>query len=83
LATAKNPRYLPHGAFYADLKRQVDLYFARTGGVPNGGPGMYLKTAVMFGWFAGSYALLMFWATTGWQACALAISLGMAMAGSA
>ena len=81
LATSSNSRYLPHGAFYAELRRQVDLYFTIVGGVPNEAPGMHLKSAVMLGWFAGSYALLTFWATTWWQASALALSLGLAMAG--
>jgi hypothetical protein len=56
---------------YAELRRQVDLHFTMTGGVPNEAPGMHLKTAEMFGWFAGSYTLLTFWATTWWQASAL------------
>jgi len=61
--------------------RQVGLHFTITGRVPNEAPGLHLKTAVMLGWFAGSYTLLTFWATTWWQASALAISVGMAMAG--
>src|SRR5712692_9181555 len=81
LATGSNSRYLPHGAFYGELRRQVGLHFTITGRVPNEAPGMHLKTAVMLGWFAGSYTLLSFWATTWWQASALAISVGMAMAG--
>jgi linoleoyl-CoA desaturase len=42
---------------------------------------MYLKSAVLLTWFAGSYALLVFVATTWWQAGLLALSLALAMAG--
>ncbi len=41
---------------------------------------MYLKTGVVLGWFAMSYALLVFVAATSWAALALAISLGLSMA---
>jgi linoleoyl-CoA desaturase len=42
---------------------------------------MYLKTAVLMAWLAGSYIWLVFWASSVWQAVPLAISLGLAMAG--
>ena len=41
---------------------------------------MYLKTAIVLTWFAASYALLVFAATTWWMAVPLAISLALAMA---
>ncbi len=41
---------------------------------------MYLKTAIVLTWFAASYALLVFVATTWWMALPLAISLALAMA---
>jgi linoleoyl-CoA desaturase len=44
-------------------------------------PRMYLKSAVILVWFAASWALLVFVASTWWQAALLAISLGLAMAG--
>ena len=41
---------------------------------------MYLKTAVVLGWFAASYGLLVFFAESWWSALPLAISLGLSMA---
>ena len=41
---------------------------------------MYLKTAIVLGWFAASYVLLVFMATTWWLAVPLAISLALSMA---
>src|SRR5260370_13121261 len=73
--------YLAHGAFHGERRRRVEIHFATIGCAPNKAPGMYAKTAVMLGWFAASYVLLVFWAATYWQACALAVSLGLATAG--
>lgn len=42
---------------------------------------MYFKTAIMLGWFAGSYAFLVFGAETWWQAALGATSLALALAG--
>src|SRR5260370_28554915 len=81
MATSSKARYLAHGTFYAELRRRVEIHFATLGCAPNEAPGMYAKTAVMLGWFAASYVLLVFWAATYWQACALAVSLGLATAG--
>ena len=41
---------------------------------------MYLKTAIILGWLAASYTLLVFFATAWWMALPLVISLGLAMA---
>jgi linoleoyl-CoA desaturase len=41
---------------------------------------MYIKCALIFAWFAGSYALLVFLASTWWLALASSVSLGLAMA---
>jgi linoleoyl-CoA desaturase len=41
---------------------------------------MYLKGAIIFSWFAVSYAVLVFLAGTWWLALAAAVSLGLAMA---
>lgn len=41
---------------------------------------MVLKTALILGWFAGTWVLLTFFATGWWQAAALCVSLGLAMA---
>ncbi len=44
---------------------------------------MYLKTGALLAWLGGSYALLLFAATTWWQATCLAVSAGLAVAGIA
>ena len=41
---------------------------------------MYLKTAIILGWLATSYVLLVFFAASCWTALPLTIMLGMAMA---
>jgi linoleoyl-CoA desaturase len=76
-------RRLKFGAddrFHRELRCRVDLYFAATGQRPHDCPQMYLKTAVVLGWFASSYVLLVFCAGSWWSALLLAISLGLSMA---
>ena len=41
---------------------------------------MYFKTAVILGWLAASYTLLVFFATSWWLALPLVVSLGLSMA---
>ena len=77
---ASKARYLPHGPFHAELKRRVDRHFAETGRAPNEAPGMVLKTAIILGWFVGTWVLLTFFATEVWQAVGLCVSMGLAMA---
>jgi linoleoyl-CoA desaturase len=48
------------GEFHRVLRRRVDQYFTSTGRSPPDWPQMYLKTAVVLGWFAASYGLLVF-----------------------
>ena len=74
-------RFQPSGSFHADLKQRVDEYFQRTGLSRHGTAAMRIKTAVLFAWLAGSYALAMFGQVAAWQAALLAISIGLAMAG--
>jgi len=71
------------GAFYAELRAGVRDLLAEPGRLRRGQRAMYLKSAVMLTWAAGSWALLVFAAATWWQAAALAVSLGFAMAGVA
>jgi len=68
-----------NSGFMAELKRRVDAYFKETGRSERDCWQMYLKSAIVFAWFAGSYALLVFFADTWWQALPLAISLAFAM----
>lgn len=77
-------RFEPHGAFTAELRARTDAYFDGADGPRRSRrdmPAMYLKAFVILGWFAASWALLVFGATTFWQATALAISLGLSIAG--
>ncbi len=82
LSTAA-PGELKFGAndgFYREIRQRVDRYFKSTGLAQRDCPRMYLKTAIVFGWFAASYALLVFSVGTWWLALPLAISLGLSMA---
>ena len=66
--------------FYRDLRRRVERYFRDTGRRERDCPRMYLKTALVLGWFAASYVALVFLAGTWLLALPLAISLGLSMA---
>jgi linoleoyl-CoA desaturase len=74
-------RYAAHGKLYEALHRRVDEYFARTGASRTSAPGMWRKPLIIMAWFAASYALLTFWASTPWQAGLCSVSLGLAVAG--
>lgn len=65
--------------FYAELKRRVDGYFA-SGPREQDHWRLYVKTAIVLAWLVGSYTLLVFFATTWWQAVPLAVALAGAMA---
>jgi linoleoyl-CoA desaturase len=66
--------------FLKVLRQRVDQMFETTGRRRRDCLQMYLKTAVIFGWFAVSYGFLVFWAANWWQATLLAISLGGSLA---
>ena len=59
----------------------MDEHFRNTGRSKRGGWRMYLKTAIMLAWFAASYVLLVFVASTVWEGLVLAVLLGLATAG--
>lgn len=67
-------------AFQRELRRRVDEFFRRSGQQQRDCPRMYLKIALILGAFIGSYALLVFVASTWWQGMLFAIVLGFAMA---
>ena len=75
----KTLKFGARGEFFAVLRQRVDDYFNTTGRRQRDCPKMYLKTAIIAVWVVASYALLMFVATTWWQALPLAMSLGLAM----
>lgn len=67
--------------FHRELRRRVEADFKRTGTRQRDSAQMYLKTAVILATFAVCYIALVFFATTGWQALALSLVLGIATAG--
>src|SRR5688572_27590502 len=69
--------------FHAEVKRRVHAYFEDTGVSPKASLRMYVKTAVLLLWFAGSYAGLVFLASTWWHGLLFSGSLVLAMAGIA
>jgi linoleoyl-CoA desaturase len=74
--------YAGDDGFHAEIKRRVNEYFSRTGLSPHGGWRMILKTATILLWFAASYILLIFGATTWYQGALAALSLVLAVAGT-
>jgi linoleoyl-CoA desaturase len=74
-------RYLPHGAFFQDLNRRVDAYFADAHLSPRGAPSMWRKTAIILTWWAASWVALVFFAHSWWQVLLAVVSLGLAVAG--
>lgn len=80
-AHASAPKFTGANAFQVELRRRVDEYFTRTGRRRRDCPQMYLKTFTLFGLFALSYVMLVFFATVWWQALPLAILLGFVTAG--
>ncbi len=73
-------RFAKGDAFYKELKRRVDAYFTDTGKNPRDAWQMYLKTFVIIGWFAASYAAAVFFAQNWWQGLIACFSLGLAAA---
>src|SRR6185503_20559528 len=67
--------------FRRDLETRVAGYFETTGLSRRGAWQIHLKTAILIGWFASSYLLLVFGVETWWQAVPCSISLALAMAG--
>jgi linoleoyl-CoA desaturase len=80
-AALRPATYLPRTAFIVELQARVRAHFEATGKHERDLPRMYLKTAVMLLWLAGSYVALVFLAQSVASAALAAISLGLAMAG--
>ncbi len=72
--------YLPKTALARQLQERVDQYFTVSGKSRRDAPAMYLKTALVMSWLAGSYLVLVFGVTEAWQAVLGAMSLGLAKA---
>src|SRR6185369_14104067 len=75
-------KFAADSGFHTALKRRVQDYFRDSGLSPRGGLRMYFKSGAILLWFAGSYALLVFAASSWWAAALLALSLTLAMAGT-
>jgi hypothetical protein len=70
------PRELKFGAsdgFYREVRRRVDQYFRSSGRARRDCPRIYLKTALLVGWFVVSYILLVFLVATWWLAVPMAV----------
>jgi linoleoyl-CoA desaturase len=74
------PKFPADTGFQAEVRRRVARYFQETGKRERDLPAMYLKTAIIFVWLTGSWALLVFAAQSWWQALPLAVILALAMA---
>lgn len=73
-------KFIGSSDFHTELRRRVETHFRLSGQRPRDCPRMYLKTAIVLGWFVISYSLLVFCATAWWQSLPLTLSLGLAMA---
>lgn len=67
--------------FAAEVKREVDQYFATTGLSPKANVAMVVKTVVLLVVTFGSYFLIMFAPWSAWAKLALAVVMGMGFAG--
>jgi len=74
-------KFVRDEGFHKEITRRVDEYFRTTGLSRRDDPRMFLKTAVILLWFWGSWALLVFAATTWWEGMLLSASVALAMAG--
>src|SRR5258706_97402 len=80
MRTDQRVRFPERSAFHDDLNRRIDGYFEGEGRSRHGGWRMGAKSAVLIGWLAGSWYLLMFAPVHAWEAVLLSMSVGLAMA---
>ncbi|MDE2346157.1 MAG: fatty acid desaturase [Gammaproteobacteria bacterium] len=78
--TEQRLKFAPDSGFHRELRRRVESLIRERGIRERDCPRMYLKTAIVLAVFALSYALLVFAASTWWQALPLAVLLGLATA---
>jgi linoleoyl-CoA desaturase len=74
-------RFSAESAFGDEIKERARAYFEEAGRSRRGGLRMVVKSAVIFGWLAASWSLLMFADPAPWAVLLLAASLGLALAG--
>ncbi len=75
------PRYGKDSGFHQQLRSRVRTHLVSSGRPARGLPALYWKTTLLFLWLGSSYVLLVFAAQAAWQVLALAVSLGLAIAG--
>lgn len=80
VAVVNEVKFEKHDEFQKELKRRVEQHFRSTGQSPRDCWQMYVKTAVILGWFAASYWFLVFGPVTWWTVIPACASLGLAMA---
>ncbi|WP_168210879.1 fatty acid desaturase family protein [Persicimonas caeni] len=80
-STSPSVKFSHGGDFRRTLQKRVKHYFKDTGLDQRDQPAMYLKTAVILGWFFASYAALVFAPLPWWGRVLMAISLGLSCAG--
>jgi linoleoyl-CoA desaturase len=79
-ATDRRPKFpRDEVGFHTELQRRVAAYFTRTGRPARDCWQMYLKTAILLGWFAASYVLLVFFTSSLWLAVPLTVSMAAAL----
>ncbi|HEU5398793.1 MAG TPA: acyl-CoA desaturase [Gammaproteobacteria bacterium] len=78
---ARRPKFAPGDAFQRALRQRVEALIESTGLRRRDCPRLYLKIGVILTAFAVSYCLLVFWASTVWQALPLGLLLSFAVAG--
>ena len=82
MPTSLRVRFPKDDGFHAALKRGVAAHLDATGLPRTGGAAMHAKTALILGWFAASYALLLLvGGASAWLAAALTVSIAFATAG--
>ena len=73
--------FAPRTGFRDELESEAAAFFERSGVARQGSYALWLKTAVLGAWLAGSYWLLVFVISQPWLAVLTAASLACAMAG--
>lgn len=69
------------GQVHAELRREVDAYFAEPGRSRRDVPAMARKTVILFAWFIAAWVGFVLGLDTPWIAAPCAIALGLAVAG--
>lgn len=77
----RRPRFAADTGFRRHLEGRVSEYFQASGGSRHGDWRLHVKTGLLLAWFGGSYALLVFAATTWWHGALASVSLAFAIAG--